>query len=304
VLRITWGGTTVSQAARATRDMTLPTFLGVGVPRAGTTWLHSLLASHPDVYMPVRRKEIRFFDRHFEEGTSWYEAFFCSTEEAAAYRAIGEISPQYLYCDECPDRIAATLPGVRLLLILRHPIDRAYSTYGFTMQRANFRGSFAEFLESRPSVLERGFYSRYLKRYLERFERERILTLIFEESIADLETTRGKLADFLGLDAGAFPPESGSSKVNRSSAPALGAVSGFAVKAGRRLRRRGLEPAVDVARRLGIQRILSKGTPIPPLDDESRRELGKAYSDEFDELESLLGIDLGRWRGTAATRPA
>jgi hypothetical protein len=282
--------------------MTLPTFLGVGVPRAGTTWLHTLLAGHPDVYMPTRRKEIRFFDRHFDEGIGWYEGFFCPDHEADSYRSIGEISPQYLYCDECPERISATLPGVGLLLILRHPVDRAYSTYGFTMQRANFRGSFAEFLASRPSVLERGYYSRYVKRYLERFERERILTLIFEESIGDLETTRGKLADFLGLDAGRFPPDTGSSRVNRSSAPSLGSVSGFAVKAGRRLRRWGLEPAVDVARRLGIQRILSKGAPIPPLDDESRRELGKPYADEFDELQSLLGIDLGRWREMTATR--
>ncbi|MGH3065770.1 MAG: sulfotransferase family protein [Gaiellaceae bacterium] len=284
--------------------MTLPTFLGVGVPRAGTTWLHSLLASHPDVYMPSRRKEIRFFDRHFSEGLGWYEEFFCSDDEAGSYRAIGEISPQYLYDDECPERISATLPGVKLLLMLRHPVDRAYSTYGFTMQRANFRGSFAEFLESRPTVLERGFYSRYLKRYLERFERERILALVFEESIADVATTRGRLADFLGLDAGSFPLESGTTKVNRSSAPALGAASGFAVKMGRRLRRGGLEPAVDLARRLGVQRILSKGTPIPPLDDETRRELGKPFSDEFDDLERLLGIDLDRWRPAAATRPS
>ena len=47
--------------------MTLPTFLGIGVPRAGTTWLHTLLASHPDVYLPTKRKEIRFFDRHHEQ---------------------------------------------------------------------------------------------------------------------------------------------------------------------------------------------------------------------------------------------
>ena len=284
--------------------MTLPTFLGVGVPRAGTTWLHALLASHPDVYVPVRRKEIRFFDRHYDQGLEWYEAFFRPDDGTASYRAIGEISPQYLYCDECPSRISATLPGVRLLLMLRHPVDRAYSTYGFTMQRANFRGSFAEFLESRPTVLERGFYSRYLKPYLERFERERILTLIFEDSVAEIETTRGKLADFLAIDPDAFPPESGGSRVNRSSAPALGAVSGFAVKTGRRLRRWGLEPAVDVARRLGVQRVLSKGTPIPPLDEEARRELSAPYSAEFDELESLLGIDLGRWRGMAAARLA
>ena len=284
--------------------MTLPTFLGIGVPRAGTTWLHTCLTSHPDVYMPIRRKEIRFFDRHFEQGTEWYETFFCTADEAEAYRAIGEISPQYLYCDECPDRISAMLPGVRLLVMLRHPVDRAYSTYGFTVQRANYRGTFAEFVESRPSVLERGFYSRYLKHYLRRFERERILPLILEETTTDLETTRGKLAEFLDLDASRFPPDAGGARVNRSSAPSLGAVSGFAVKAGRRMRRWGLEPAVDVARRLGIQRVLSKGRPLPPLDVELRSELSRSYLDEFDELEGLLGIDLGQWRKVKASRPA
>ena len=253
--------------------------------------------------MPVRRKEIRFFDRHFEQGTAWYEAFFCTADEAGAYQAIGEISPQYFYCDDCPDRISATLPGVRLLVMLRHPVDRAYSTYGFTVQRANYRGSFAEFVESRPSVLERGFYSRYLHRYLQHFGRERILALMFEGAVADLETTRGKLAEFLELDASRFPPDAGSTRVNRSSAPSLGAVSGFAVKAGRRMRRWGLEPAVDVARRLGIQRVLSKGKSLPPLDAELRSELATSYGDEFDELEGLLGIDLGRWREVPASRP-
>jgi hypothetical protein len=254
--------------------------------------------------MPVRRKEIRFFDRHFEQGTEWYETFFCTTAEAEAFRAIGEISPQYLYCDDCPERISVTLPEVKLLVMLRHPVDRAYSTYGFTVQRANYRGSFAEFVESRPSVLDRGFYSRYLQRYLDRFGRARILPLIFEEAVADPETARGTLAAFLELDATRFPPDAGSSRVNRSSAPSLGAVSGLAVKAGRRMRRWGLEPAVDVARRLGIQRVLSKGKPLPPLDVELRTEFARPYGDEFDELEGLLGIDLARWRDVSASRPA
>ena len=61
--------------------MTLPTFLGIGVQRAGTTWLHTLLNSHPDVYMPTHRKEIRFFDRYYERGLSWYEEFFCPAQE-------------------------------------------------------------------------------------------------------------------------------------------------------------------------------------------------------------------------------
>lgn len=294
-MRIVEGGTTVSEGTRAAREMTLPTFLGIGVPRAGTTWLHRWLAGHPDIYMPTRRKEVRFFDRHYEEGVEWYEAFF-PADGAESYRAIGEISPQYLYCDECPARIASVLPDVKLLAVLRHPVDRAYSTYGFTLQRANYRGSFAEFLESRPSVLDRGFYSRFLQRYLQRFERERILPLLFEEMVADLDATRDGLGEFLGVEESGFPAHAGEARVNKSSVPSLGAVSGIAVKTGRRLRRLGLEPAVDLARRIGIQKVISRGKPIPRIDPEQRAELSKSYDDEFGELERLLGVDLARWR--------
>ena len=130
--------------------MTLPTFVGIGVPRAGTTWLHTLLDGHPQVYLPTRRKEVRFFDRHFEHGLDWYEGFFCTPGEAARYQAIGEISPQYLYERGCADRIFEVLPSAKLLVMLRHPVDRAYSQYGFILQRRNFRGSFEEFIRTRP----------------------------------------------------------------------------------------------------------------------------------------------------------
>ena len=56
--------------------MTLPTFLGIGVLRGGTTWLHELLVSHPDVYVPARCKETYFFDLYYERGLEWYEGLF------------------------------------------------------------------------------------------------------------------------------------------------------------------------------------------------------------------------------------
>ena len=73
--------------------MTLPTFVGIGVPRAGTTWLHTMLDKHPETYLPGKRKEVRFFDRYFDEGLGWYETFFRDADPNA--RAVGEISPQY-----------------------------------------------------------------------------------------------------------------------------------------------------------------------------------------------------------------
>ena len=276
--------------------MTLPTFVGIGVPRGGTTWLHTLLASHPEVYVPKRRKEIRFFDRHYEKGLAWYESFFCPPQERYRYHAIGEISPQYLYCDACPKRIASSLREPKLIVTLRHPVARAYSQYGFTVQRQNYRGSFEDFLADRPSALEKGFYSRHIRNYLRFIDRSRLLPLVFEDVFADLDTARQRLAEFLHVDVDGFEAGAGSKKVNASTVPSFGRTSGLAVTVGRRLRRWKLEPVVDFGRRAGIQQLIALGTELPRLDEETKHELASRYVEEFEELESCLGIDLSRWR--------
>jgi hypothetical protein len=276
--------------------MTLPTFLGIGVQRSGTTWLHTLLDSHPDVYMPIRRKEIRFFERYYDRGLDWYETFFCPPEEAGRYKAIGEISTQYYDCAECPERIFKTLPDVKLIILLRHPISRSYSHYGFSVQRGNYRGSFEEFLAARPSSLEKGFYSRYLKEYLRYFDRSQILALLFEEVFVDISVTQKILADFLDIGADRFPSSVTNGKVNASSVPAHQSFYSYVVKTGRKLRRQNLEPVVDFVKRLGVDRVLAKGSVLPPLDKGLKQRLSQSYLNEFDELEQCMQLDLSSWR--------
>jgi len=276
--------------------MTLPTFLGIGAPRAGTTWLNTLLASHPNVYTPTLRDEINFFDQYYERGLGWYETLFPPPEQADKYQDIGEISPQYLECDECPERIFTTLPKSKLIVMLRHPVNRAYSQYGFFVQRRNYRGSFEDFLAARPRALERGFYSRYLKRYLRYFDGSQILALLFENAVVDIFKTKKTLADFLDIDVDKFPASAGSGKVNTSSVPTFQFLYGIVAKTGRQLRRWHLEPVVDFVMRTSIQRVLAKGSSLPPLNGELKRQLSQTYQDEFDELEECLQIDLSCWR--------
>jgi sulfotransferase family protein len=273
--------------------MTLPTFVGIGVPRAGTTWLHTMLDKHPETYLPGKRKEVRFFDRYFDEGLGWYETFFRDADPNA--RAVGEISPQYFYCDACPARIAATLPHVRLLLMLRHPVDRAYSHYGFVMQRRNFRGTFRDFLESRPKAIEMSLYTPPLEAYLLHFRREQILPLLFDRTVKDGADSLRALAAFLEVDPDGFPTDVG--RVNASTLPQHPGLADLAVRTGRKLRRFHLEPLVDVGRRLGVGRIWSNGTPIPKLDPQERGELTALFDRDIDALERRLTLDLSHWRG-------
>jgi hypothetical protein len=279
--------------------MPLPDFLGIGAPRAGTTWLNTLLASHPAVYTPTLRDEINFFDKYFDYGLGWYESLFPPPRDAKRYQVLGEITPRYLECDECPERIFQILPESKLIVILRHPIDRAYSQYGLYVQRRNFRGSFEEYLDEYPRALERGVYSRYLKRYLRYYERNRILALIFEETVTNVSETKKKLANFLEIAVDEFPPSAGVGKVNSSSIPKFQFLSGFVAKTGRQFRRWHLEPIVDFVMRTRILKILTKGEPFPPLDKELKHRLSQAYRDEFNEVEECMQIDLSCWRTQA-----
>lgn len=276
--------------------MTLPDFLGIGAPRAGTTWLNTLLASHPDVYTPTVRDEINFFDHYYARGLGWYEGLFPKADQADRYRAIGEVTPQYLECEECPERIRATIPEARLIVMLRHPVTRAYSQYGLYVQRRNYGGSFEQFLEYKPRSLERGYYSRYVKRYLRLFDRSRLLALIFEDAVTDVGKTKRVLADFLGLPVDGFSSDAGRGKVNPSSVPRFQSLSGLVANTGRQLRRWHLEPVVDFVMRTGFPRLLAKGRPLPPLDEQLKKGLSRRYDDEFRELERCLQIDLSCWR--------
>jgi hypothetical protein len=120
--------------------------------------------------------------------------------------------------------------------------------------------------------------------------------MLFEETFSGAEEPRKFLAGFLDISAEKFPSDGFERKINPSTIPSSRTLSGFTVKAGRRLRRWGLEPVVDLTRRLGVQRVIARGAVLPPIDPELRKELSRRYEDEFVELEACVDVDLSRWR--------
>ena len=277
--------------------MTLPTFLGIGVMRGGSTWLHELLSTHPDIYVPKRRKEIYFFDLYYDRGLEWYEQFFPKAEEARRFRALGEITPTYFYRPYGPERIAGVPSITRLLLILRNPIDRLNSHYGLLVKNGQYSGSLDSFLAERPDMIQQGFYSRYLKNFLARFGREQILVLIYEDATADVTGTKATLGRFLDVSADRFPVEAGTKSVNRSYRPR--AALGYALA--RRVAwyhlRYGwnLDWVVNWGKRLGIESLFGDAGRLPSMKPQTKSYLQGVYEPEIRELESLLQTDLARW---------
>lgn len=193
----------------------LPNFVVIGAQKSGTSSLHNYLRQHPDVAM-CKDKEPDFFvaERNWNLGIDWYESLFDHTEGALA---IGEASTSYTmfpHYKGVPQRIVETLGDVRLIYLIRNPIDRARSDY--LHYRFPVRGKETQFVEAekRPisqALFENDLYldtSRYamqLEQYLEVVARERILIVTTEDLATKRVETMGKIFSFLELDPSRAP---------------------------------------------------------------------------------------------------
>ncbi len=280
----------------------LPDFVGIGVPRGGSTWLHELLAAHPRICVPERRKEIGYFHRFYDRGPDWYAGFFPPDAEKHFYQAVGEITPGYLYSPEAARRMAEMSSVKRLLLIARHPVDRLYSQYVWRMRHDGYRGSFEQFLHDYPGAESKSCYARHLQSYLQHFRREQILILITEEAVGDPRSAARQVCEFLGADAEQMPATAGAERVNASSVPRFGG----AFKAASRLREKlvqwDLDFVVRGAKALGLKRLLvGRATARPqPLDPSLRRQLADRFADDVRRLEEILGRPIAVWGKSGA----
>jgi hypothetical protein len=278
--------------------LTLPTFLGIGVPKAGTTWLYNLLLSHPEAYIPKELKGIRFFNRNYELGTEWYQGFFPPDAEAGDYKAIGEITAHYLYNVNCPERIASQLDQPKLILMLRNPVDRSWSHYRHSVRLSNYQGTFEEFLNDDPGVIRFSHYAEHIRRYWSIIDPDRMLILLSDQVFKDFLSARNEIAQFLELDAGKFPADAGSRVVNKGFIPRYRSVYSIFAKTAEAARDHNIHWPRNLALKLGVKRIISAKGEYQPMKmrPETRQYLLGIFDQEISELETLLQSDLSRWR--------
>ena len=201
---------------RATSRLRLrPTFLVLGAQKSGTTSLHRYLAEHPAV-LRASPKEVRYFSRVYDRGDGWYRAQFplrarrlSRRAQVGVWPAVGEASPQYLFHPLAPARVHAFDPGMKLIAVLRDPVDRAYSQYQMQLRWGFEPGSFEDALDreeaeldaelakfqddppvystlvNRISYVARGRYAEQLERWLTFFPREQLLVLLSDDLADD-----------------------------------------------------------------------------------------------------------------------
>lgn len=289
--------------------MTRPNFLIVGAEKAGTSSVHHYLSQHPDVFMSSFKEpgffamfgETKFDARGpgdqdvFRQRVSRPEDYEALFREASGQNAVGESSTIYLYHPEAPERIRRHLPGVRIIAILRQPVERAYAHHlmmvRFGRERlTNFRQALlAEERRIRENwgmgwhYARKGFYAEQIKRYLETFGPERLRVYLYDDLCRDAVGLARDIFRFLEIDD-SFTPDV-SRRLNRTAPPWACRLEGFLRK--RRLNAGPLEK---------FSRSLEKRDYRPPAPPPGvKKELKGVFKADILQLEKLIQRDLSAW---------
>jgi hypothetical protein len=203
----------------------LPDFLGVGVQKGGTTTLQKLLEQHPGAFLPAA-KELHYFSLHYARGESWYRQQFAA---ASPGQRNGEITPYYLFHPEASARIQSLLPQVRLVVLLRDPVQRTLSQYfhsrrlklesleleqALAAEPQRLAGAAAILAEAdglhrshqEHSYVARSRYEEQLRRLETLFPAEQLLVMRSEDLFEHPEAVWRQLLAFLNLEPISLPP--------------------------------------------------------------------------------------------------
>lgn len=217
------------QYRNATRHLrVLPDFIIIGAQKCGTSALYDGLCAHPNV-ASAWIKEVHFFDLDYEKGLAYYRRYFRPLWEIAVSRAMGkrwvtgEASPYYIYHPRVAARIAKDLPHVKLIVLLRNPVDRAFSNYQHEVRNGFETLPFEEALlaeEQRVapdreamardplfkpynhphfSYVNRGLYAQQLDVWFRHFPREQFFIATNEELDRDYNGVFGRVCQFLKI---------------------------------------------------------------------------------------------------------
>ena len=298
-----------------------PDFLLIGAPKAGTTALHAALAQHPDVFVSTP-KEPKYWlcddappphwrgpgDRHSQQEWVWrredYAGLFADAPEGSLR---GESTPFYLWSRGAHRRIAEGLPDIRLVAVVRDPVDRAYSNWmhlwsdglepesdfetAFALQDERVARGFAPFWRYR----DLGRYGEQLEHLYQWVPHEQVLVLRYRDIVDDPAEAVDRTCRFLGLREGlvsSIPRDNSRSYAEpgwrtRLLGPVVRGGASLAQFARPQMWRRASVPLVSA---------LSNGEAARPrLTEEARARLIGAFADDIDRLCRITGQDFSDW---------
>jgi hypothetical protein len=294
----------------------LPNFVVVGAPKCGTTSLYHYLRQHPDVFVP-ERKELHYFSYPYMRqfiagpGDEYQLTTLCKTEgEYAGYyagagtrAAIGDVSPSYFYYADLPgsdlcERMRGLLGDVRIILMIRDPVQKAFSQFMHLVRDARETLDFERALAAEAERTRKGYsaiwryagsslFTNRTQTFMDAFGSVRVKPVFFDEFSARPRETMSEIFAFLGVDPDAAIDVE--STYNRSGLPRSRLVAGLFANSNpvTALARRMLPLSVTTRIRDVLQRLNTGAKPT--LDAASRRFLEGYFEDDLQALAKLLG---------------
>jgi len=248
--------------------LTLPNFLHIGASKAASSWLWRVCRDHPEIYVPPDHDNVNFFTVHYHRGMDWYrETYFSDAEEEPA---VGEFSNSYMVYRPALMRASRHLPGVRLTMTLRDPVQSLYLAWAHTHLKDKpygFDGRKGRGIPLEKCLHHHGhawfrlymeprFYARHLRHILELFPPERVHVMIYDDLREEPEGFLRGFFNFLDLDSD-FRTDLLHTEINPDSKDA------------------------DIHR---------------DLSPDLVAELHRVYESDIADLEKLLGRSLESWR--------
>lgn len=277
-------------------NMRTPDFILIGANKAGTTSLHDYLQQHPNVYMIAPKGNDLLSRKRYPtlaDATEYLEQL----KDAPTYCKAGEASSIYLHSKGLADNIYALFPRVKIIAILRNPIERAYSAVFFA--RALSEKDVAlidDWMLRSHEILRVGLYYEQVKGYVSTFPPDSVKIMLFDDLMNDTTLFVRKIYEFIGVDS-TFVPEThrrhhvGTWYVGNS----YRAVLRFGEKRspGIRTVRSWIPSRVRTWIRHGL--IARSTNPIPPMPQQLKARLRDYYREDIAKLQHLLDIDCSNW---------
>lgn len=298
----------------------MPNFLVIGAARAGTTALYNFLVQHPQVFMS-ENKEPGFFMLEGTQIENPYSTREYAVNDLETYQslfadvkpehvAIGEATTGYLSSQYVPVRVKQRIPDVKLIALLRNPIDRAYSEYELLLRAGRETRSFEDVIEKEPldpltdlpwnpdelKYVRKGMYYAHLSRFYNLFDESQIAVFLYEDWRKNQAETLRRIYAALGVDEG-FQPDL-NIEHNVGGVPKNQFVYNL-VFGSKRLKQvaKAVVPTKHLKKVRGAFLDRSKDALTP----QTAHRLAEIYRDDVEALQKLINRDLSHWLQVKAT---
>jgi hypothetical protein len=276
--------------------MNLPDFLVIGAEKSGTTWLKHNLNEHPQVFIPSQ-KELNFFDKdeNYNRGLTHYASYFESVGDMAVS---GEITPGYFHTPEVSaPRIFQHFPNIRIILILRDPVDRAWSNYNMHYADGRISALFSDIIDKEHPIIKKGFYFSQLQPFLERFPEQNILILNYDRVKNQPTFLLKEIFGFIGVDDSFVPSKSNKVifSARKARYPLLNSSLALAGDISRKLGFSGKFKGAKRKLRNWVKKNNTVNASKKNMSEIDKVKLRDLYREDLEKLRQLVGNDFASW---------